>query len=244
MESEPMLTPREKSPLPEKKKLSQRRIEPTTLHHAGRWAQHTTDRAIPAPFRHTSQRRSHSETFPTSHAGEHGTEDRLLPAEVKWGPSVLRSLCPSPSPVCLPSSKGRSGMRGEGGGGGGGGGMEADMYGRLTANRPSQLPVCLLVACLTSQQQTIVYLRDGSAQTIFTCCHTEIEVADQTFYLTQSQYTDTGPTGPSADIILPGAWQGRHWSANFSVPGVTRPRKNPFTSRVRTPDLPLSRRTS
>ena len=27
----------------------------------------------------------------------------------------------------------------------------------------------------------------------FTCCHTEIEVADQMFYLTQSQYTDTGP---------------------------------------------------
>ena len=31
MESEPMLTPREKSPLPE----AQRRIEPATLHHAG-----------------------------------------------------------------------------------------------------------------------------------------------------------------------------------------------------------------
>ena len=26
--------------------------------------------------------------------------------------------------------------------------------------------VCLLVGCLTSQQQAIVYLRDGSAQTI------------------------------------------------------------------------------
>ena len=49
----------------------------------------------------------------------------------------------------------------------------------------------------------------------FTCCHTEIEVADQTFYLTQSQYTDTGPTSPSADPITPGAWQGSHWSANF-----------------------------
>ena len=47
------------------------------------------------------------------------------------------------------------------------------------------------------------------------CCHTEIEVADQTFYLTQSQYTDTGPTSPSADHILLGARQGSHWSANF-----------------------------
>ena len=36
-----------------------------------------------------------------------------------------------------------------------------------------------------------------------TCCHTEIEVADQTFYLTQSLYTDTGPTSPSTDPI---AW--------------------------------------
>ena len=39
----------------------------------------------------------------------------------------------------------------------------------------------------------------------FTCCHTEIEAADQTFHLTQSQYTDTGPTSPSADPIMPGA---------------------------------------
>ena len=38
----------------------------------------------------------------------------------------------------------------------------------------------------------------------FKYCHTEIEVADQTFYLTQSQYTDTGPTSPSADPITPG----------------------------------------
>ena len=38
----------------------------------------------------------------------------------------------------------------------------------------------------------------------FMCCHTEIEAADQTFYLTQSQYTDTGLTSPSADPIAPG----------------------------------------
>ena len=40
----------------------------------------------------------------------------------------------------------------------------------------------------------------------FTCCHTESEVEDQTFYLTQSQYTDTGPTISSADPIhqMPG----------------------------------------
>ena len=73
-----------------------------------------------------------------------------------------------------------------------------------------------------------VYLRDGSAQTIyFTCCHTEIDVADQTFYLTQSQYTDTGPTSPNSDPIMPGAWQGSYLSAKFYVTGMTRPRKIP-----------------
>ena len=49
-----------------------------------------------------------------------------------------------------------------------------------------------------------------------TCCRTETEVSDQTFYLTQSQYTDTGPTSPGTDPLTPGAWQGSHWSANFS----------------------------
>ena len=39
-------------------------------------------------------------------------------------------------------------------------------------------------------------------------CHTEIEVADQTLYLIQSQYTDAWPTGPSADPIAPEVWQG------------------------------------
>ena len=42
MESEPIVTPREKSPLPEKK-CPQRRIEPPTLHQAGQRAQHITN---------------------------------------------------------------------------------------------------------------------------------------------------------------------------------------------------------
>ena len=49
----------------------------------------------------------------------------------------------------------------------------------------------------------------------FTFCQTEIEVAEQTFYLTQSQYTDTWPTSPNVDSIKPGAWQGSYWSANY-----------------------------
>ena len=101
---------------------------------------------------------------------------------------------------------------------------------------------CLLVGCFTSQQQARVS-QGRICLDNFTCCHTEIEVADQTFYLTQSQYTDTGPTSPSADPVTPGAWQGSHWSANFEVTGMTRPRKNPGASGIRTRDLPLSRRT-
>ena len=101
----------------------------------------------------------------------------------------------------------------------------------------------MFVGCLTSQQHASVS-QGRICSDNFTCCHTEIEVADQTFYLTQSQYTDTGPTSPNADPITPGAWQGSHWSANFSVTGMTRPRrKNPGASGIRTPDLPLSRRT-
>ena len=86
-----------------------------------------------------------------------------------------------------------------------------------------------------------VYLR--SAQTILRAATLRYKCADQTFYLTQSQYTDTGPTSPSADLITPGAWQGSHWSANVRVTGMTRPRKNPGASGIRARDLPLSRWT-
>ena len=74
--------------------------------------------------------------------------------------------------------------------------------------------VCLFVGCLTSQQHASVSQGQICSDN-FMCCHTEIEVADQTFQLTQSQYTDTGLTSPSTDPIAPGAWQGSHWSANF-----------------------------
>ena len=100
----------------------------------------------------------------------------------------------------------------------------------------------LLVGCLTSQQHASVSQGRICSDNL-TCCHTEIEVADPTFHLTQSQCTDTGPTSPSADPRTPGAWQGSHWSANFEVTGMTRPRKYPGASGIRTRDLPLSRRT-
>ena len=73
--------------------------------------------------------------------------------------------------------------------------------------------VCWLVACLTFQQHVSVS-QGRICSDKLTCCHTEMEVGDPTFYLTQSQYTDTEPTSASADSITPGAWQGSHWSAN------------------------------
>ena len=89
----------------------------------------------------------------------------------------------------------------------------------------------------------LVYLRDGSAQTILRAAHTEIEAVDQTFYLTQSQYTDARPTSPSVDPITPGAWQGSHWSAILKSLVWLDPEKIPGASGIRTRDLPLSRRT-
>ena len=115
--------------------------------------------------------------------------------------------------------------------------MLLDVYAKVKNDKL----VCLLVGCLTSQQHASV--SQGRICTDnFTCCHTETEVADQTFYLTQSQYTDTGPTSPSTDPIMPGAWQGGHWSANFKVTGMTT-RKNLVANGIRTPDLPLPRQT-
>ena len=56
--------------------------------------------------------------------------------------------------------------------------------------------------CLTSQQHAGVSQRRICSDN--TCCRTEIEVTDQTFYLTKDQYTDTGLTSRSADLITPG----------------------------------------
>ena len=107
----------------------------------------------------------------------------------------------------------------------------------------------LFVGYLTSQQQASVS-QGRICSDNFTCCHTEIEVADQTFYLTQSRYTDTGPTSPSADPIMPSAWQGSHWSANFlshwydSTPKKSRRKRdsNPGPSALEADVLPLGQR--
>ena len=84
--------------------------------------------------------------------------------------------------------------------------------------------VLLFVGCLTSQQHASVSRRRICSDNC-TCRHTVIGVADQTFYLTQSQCTDTGLTSPSADPKTPGAWQVSHWSTNVFVTDMTRPGK-------------------
>ena len=95
----------------------------------------------------------------------------------------------------------------------------------------------MFVGCLTSQQHASVS-QGRICSDNCTCCHTEIEVADPTFYLTQSQYTDTGPTSPSADPITPGAWQGSHWSAK------RRRRTTTTTTRTRRRKRKRRRRTA
>ena len=66
------------------------------------------------------------------------------------------------------------------------------------------------VGCLTSQKQVSVS-QGRICSDKCTGCHTESEVADHTFCLTQSRYTDTGPTSPSADLITPGARRVAAW---------------------------------
>ena len=80
----------------------------------------------------------------------------------------------------------------------------------------------LLAGCLTSQQPTSVSQGHVCSENC-TCFHTGTEVARQTFYLTRSQYTDTGPTSPSANPVTPGAWQGSYSSTNVDVTGSAGP---------------------
>ena len=80
-----------------------------------------------------------------------------------------------------------------------------------------------LLACLTPQQHASVSARICSDNC--TRCYTAIQVADQTFYLTQSPFTDTGPNSPGTDPTTPGCGQGSHWSASFLVTGMTGPEK-------------------
>ena len=68
----------------------------------------------------------------------------------------------------------------------------------------------MLVGCLMFQQHARVS-QGWICSDNCMCCHTETEAADQTLYFSQSPYTDTGPTSPSTDTIMPDAWHGCHW---------------------------------
>ena len=57
----------------------------------------------------------------------------------------------------------------------------------------------LSVACLMSHHLANVSQGRFCSDNCM-CCYTETEVSDQTFYLTQSQYTDTEPTSPNTDV--------------------------------------------
>ena len=80
IESEPMLTPREKSPLPE----DQRRDGPAALHHTGQPAQHTAHWAIEAHITQDSQPNTLPTELlrPTSHRTANPTHYPLS----YWGP--------------------------------------------------------------------------------------------------------------------------------------------------------------
>ena len=77
---------------------------------------------------------------------------------------------------------------------------------------------CLLCSSqesrLTPQQHAIVSQPQICLDSCM-CSHTEVEVADENSYLTQSQYADTRSRSPSADAIMSGAWQGGHWSVSL-----------------------------
>ena len=81
MESEPVLTPKEKSPLPE----VQRRVEPEVLYHAGQRAQHANNWAIAVPEQH---RQNHVSVRPYGGGSEH--LDLLYHASKQFS---LKTLC-------------------------------------------------------------------------------------------------------------------------------------------------------
>ena len=78
---------------------------------------------------------------------------------------------------------------------------------------------CFLVAQYPSSIQSVS--QGQISLDNLTSCNTEIKVAQQTCYLSCSQYTDTEPTSPITDPIV----QGSHKRTIFSVNGMTQPGK-------------------
>ena len=59
----------------------------------------------------------------------------------------------------------------------------------------------LLAACLTSSNMQVC--QGQTCLDRFTCCHTEMKVADKICHLTLSQYCDTGPSSPNTPLRWP-----------------------------------------
>ena len=101
----------------------------------------------------------------------------------------------------------------------------------------------MVVGCVTSHQHASVS-QGRICSHNFTCCHTVVcRTCRSNFPPTQSQYTDIGPTNPTAAHITPGAWQGSHRSAFFKSLVRLDPQNSPRSSGNRTPDLLPSRRS-
>ena len=105
--------------------------------------------------------------------------------------------------------------------------------------------VYLLVGCLTSQQHASVSQGQICSDNL-TCCHTKIKVADQTFHLTQSQYADTRPTGPSTDPIMRSPGRVATWVPVFKSLVWLDPQKirrkrdsNPWSSALKADALTI-----
>ena len=81
----------------------------------------------------------------------------------------------------------------------------------------------------------LVYLRDGSAQTILRAATPRWKIQIQFSTSPSHSILTPGSTSASADPTMPGAWQGSHWSANFLVTGMTRPGKKPRRKRDSNP---------
>ena len=77
-------------------------------------------------------------------------------------------------------------------------GLACQQYANCVSGRDMLRQVCVLHP---SNMQIVSH--GQSCPDNCKCCHIEIDVSYQTCYLTQSQYTDTGPTSP----VLPGTWQ-------------------------------------
>ena len=126
--------------------------------------------------------------------------------------------------------------------------------------------VCLFVVCCLTSQQHASVSQGRICSDKFTCCHTETEVTDQTFYLTQSQYTNSGPTVSALTLycqapgrVATGVPVFSHWYDSTQKNPVARGIRNPrshaleadaLTTRptrrsekeAKSPDLSLARK--